>query len=194
MGPVVALRDTSRVSVTEPLRREHRELMPSIEALAQAADAAGSSSLPALRERVNGSHAFLAEHLIPHAEAEDQVLYPAVDRLIGDRNATRPTDTMRRDHVEVARLTEDLGSLRAVLQAREPTASERRELQRILYGLHALVSVHFAKEEEVYLPLLDRELSADEAGALFAEMENVKPVSSAHGQEPSGPHSAEERQ
>jgi iron-sulfur cluster repair protein YtfE (RIC family) len=28
-------------------------------------------------------------------------------------------------------------------------------LQELLYGLHALITVHFEKEEEIYLPLLD---------------------------------------
>jgi hypothetical protein len=30
--------------------------------------------------------------------------------------------------------------------------------------------LHFAKEEELYLPLLDRELPEDAAGSLVAEM------------------------
>jgi ADP-ribosylglycohydrolase len=37
--------------------------------------------------------------------------------------------------------------------------------------LYALVRVHFAKEEEVYLPLLDARLNADEAHAMFEAME-----------------------
>jgi iron-sulfur cluster repair protein YtfE (RIC family) len=28
-------------------------------------------------------------------------------------------------------------------------------LQELLYGLHALITVHFEKEEEIYLPLLN---------------------------------------
>jgi hypothetical protein len=34
-----------------------------------------------------------------------------------------------------------------------------------------LVKVHFAKEEEVYLPLLDSKLTAKEAHAMFEAME-----------------------
>jgi hemerythrin-like domain-containing protein len=41
----------------------------------------------------------------------------------------------------------------------------------LLYGLYTLVRVHFTKEEEVYLPLLDRSLSDDEAKAMFESME-----------------------
>jgi len=33
-------------------------------------------------------------------------------------------------------------------------------LQELLYGLHALITVHFQMEEGLYLPLLERELSS----------------------------------
>jgi hypothetical protein len=33
--------------------------------------------------------------------------------------------------------------------------------------------LHFEKEEEVYLPLLDAELSVEQAGELFGEMERA---------------------
>ena len=144
--------------VTEPLRAEHRHLLPHVEQLAEAAETTSG---------VDAAYRFLVEHLIPHAQAEDAVLYPVVDRLIGAGGATRPTDTMRRDHVEVVRLTEELGRLRA-----EP-APPGEAVRRVLYGLYAVVRLHFAKEEEVYLPLLDRELTAAEAEELFERMEEA---------------------
>jgi iron-sulfur cluster repair protein YtfE (RIC family) len=42
-------------------------------------------------------------------------------------------------------------------------------LQELLYGLHALITVHFRKEEELYLPLLERE-PADQVHDVLAEM------------------------
>jgi iron-sulfur cluster repair protein YtfE (RIC family) len=160
-------------SPTEPLRAEHRELLPHIEALAKAGDAIGAASLEEQRRQVDAAHRFLVEHLIPHATAEDRVLYVEVDRLIGERGGTHATDTMRRDHAEVGRLVDELGEVRRNLGERELDEAEQREARRLLYGLHTLIRVHFAKEEEVYLPLLDRELSADRAQALFAEMGRV---------------------
>jgi hypothetical protein len=47
------------------------------------------------------------------------------------------------------------------------------DLRRVLYGLYALVAVHFAKEEEVYLPLLDARLTTEEVAALFRDMETA---------------------
>ena len=46
-----------------------------------------------------------------------------------------------------------------------------KELRRVLYGLYALVKVHFAKEEEIYLPLLDARLTPEDAHRMFEEME-----------------------
>jgi hypothetical protein len=47
-------------------------------------------------------------------------------------------------------------------------------LRRVLYGLYALVRVHFAKEEEeeeIYLLLLDARLGPDAASRMFAAMQ-----------------------
>jgi iron-sulfur cluster repair protein YtfE (RIC family) len=158
---------------TEPFREEHAHLRPHVEGLAEAADVIGSVPIGELRQRVGDAYHFLIGHLIPHATAEDEVLYPKVDELLGSRGETRATDTMRRDHVEVGRLTETLGTLRERLDGGELEPHEERELRAALYGLYAVVGLHFAKEEEVYLPLLDRELRAEEARELFEQMERV---------------------
>jgi Hemerythrin HHE cation binding domain len=80
---------------------------------------------------------------------------------------------MSRDHVEVGRLTDELASLRSELS--RPTLGEApaKALRRVLYGLYALVKLHFAKEEEIYLPLLDARLSAEAARHMFEAMEQA---------------------
>ncbi len=85
--------------------------------------------------------------------------------------APEATATMSRDHVEVSQLTHELEGLRSNLGNQKITAEQAANLRRILYGLHTLVKVHFAKEEEVYLPLLDSRLTLDEANAMFTTME-----------------------
>jgi hypothetical protein len=80
---------------------------------------------------------------------------------------------MRRDHVEVVRLAEELGILRGQLAGATLSDAHAKALRRVLYGLYALVTVHFAKEEEIYLPLLDARLTADEAQHMFAAMETA---------------------
>ncbi len=85
--------------------------------------------------------------------------------------APQATATMSRDHLEVERLTEELGTLRVHRSQLTVTTIQAQALRRVLYGLYTLVKVHFAKEEEVYLPLLDEKLSAKEAHEMFENME-----------------------
>ncbi len=158
---------TTMTRVTEPLREEHKELIPHIEELRVAADRVGIAAPEELRAAVYASHAFLAQHLVPHAKAEEAALYPVVAATMG---APEATATMSRDHVEVVRLTEELGGLRGLLQL-EPAAETARALRRVLYGLYALVKVHFAKEEEVYLPILDARLTPEAGREMFERME-----------------------
>jgi hypothetical protein len=71
----------------------------------------------------------------------------------------------------VGRLTNELVSLRANVSGATLDPRQADALRRILYGLYALVKVHFAKEEEIYLPLLDAQLSAKAANQMFKAME-----------------------
>jgi iron-sulfur cluster repair protein YtfE (RIC family) len=170
--------------VTEPLRAEHRELLPKVAELATAGDSVGVAPLAEQRQKVHASYLFLSEHLIPHAVSEDKVLYVKVDSLIGKKNVgTNPTDTMRRDHTEVGTLTAKLGELDAKLQSAAPSSAEQRELRKTLYALNGIVGLHFAKEEEVYLPLLDKKLSAAQAQQLFEDMEAANPAGAEHDAE-----------
>ena len=158
------------VRLTQPLRDEHKELLPHIELLRTTADAIGETSIASLRQSVNEAYAFLTHHLLPHAQAEERALYPVAGRLMG---APEATATMSRDHDEVGRLTEELGSLRSYLDSASIDVSKKQALRRVLYGLYAVVKVHFAKEEEVYLPILDARLTAEEAAQMFEAMERA---------------------
>jgi hemerythrin-like domain-containing protein len=156
--------------VTQPLREEHQELFPHIEELRQVADMVGEVPPAELRQRVDNVYAFLTQHLIPHAQAEDKALYPVVNAAMG---AAQATATMSRDHAEVGQLTADLAVLRSALAAQDLNAAQAKDLRQVLYGLYALVKVHFAKEEEIYLPLLDARLTAEEARQMFAALESA---------------------
>lgn len=157
-------------SMTKPLHDEHQTLLPRVEALRTTADSVGAADQDVLRAAVNEAYEFLTGSLMPHAAAEEQVLYPAVQRVMG---APQATATMSRDHAEVDRLRQELASLRPALAAAPLTPAQTNELRRVLYGLYTLLRVHFAKEEEVYLPILDEHLSQNDANALFEQMERA---------------------
>jgi iron-sulfur cluster repair protein YtfE (RIC family) len=155
---------------TQPLREEHQELLPHVEALNTVADLVGTAPVNQLRGKLDEVYEFLNGHLIPHAMAEDAALYPVVGAAMG---APLATATMSRDHVEVGRLVEELRAHRGRLGAGPADEATITGLRRALYGLYALVKVHFANEEEIYLPLLDERLTADDAARMFATMEQA---------------------
>ncbi|MGE5464816.1 MAG: hemerythrin domain-containing protein [Syntrophothermus sp.] len=152
-------------SLTQPLRDEHKELIPHIEQIRDVADSIPESPIEQIREGVREVYEFLAYQLVPHAQAEEAALYPVVQRALGSPDATR---TMSRDHIEVGRYIEELDSLR-----QDVSPQSFKSLQRVLYGVYALVKVHFAKEEEVYLPILEERLSPEQAKEMFEAMEEA---------------------
>jgi len=155
-------------SITQPLRDEHKTLYPQIETLRLAGDVVNESLTTLAHEKVEQSYNFLTRQLLPHTQAEDLTLYPMIQKAMGDPKATA---TMSRDHLEIDRLTQELGTLRVHKSTLSITFMQVNALRRILYGLYALVKLHFAKEEEIYLPLLDAKLTAEEAQAMFTAMD-----------------------
>ena len=152
-------------TLTQPLRDEHKELIPHIEKILEVANRIPEAPVEQIREGVKEVYEFLAYHLIPHAQAEEAALYPAVQKALGSPDSTR---TMSRDHVEVDRYVAELARFQQDLSPQNFKA-----LQRVLYGVYALVKVHFAKEEEVYLPILEERLTPEEARKMFEAMETA---------------------
>ena len=157
-------------TLPQRVRDEHWEMIARIEVLRTVADSIGSAATESIREGVGQAYAFLIHQLIPHAQAEEQVLYPTVGRLLG---ALEATETMSRDHLEVIRLTEELETLRLHLYYTPVSESNEQALRRVLYGLYAIIKLHLAKEEEIYLPILEARLPAEEVNKLVEAMEGT---------------------
>jgi heavy metal translocating P-type ATPase len=159
-----ALRDTTsatRLSAQEAAlaRRfsaEHTTLRPDLARIRDVADqldvARPDASIAAARD----VHRFLVEELDPHEQAEDHDLYPVLARVLGGND---PTATMSRAHVEISHLIRRLGRVLDDVAPEGPDADDIVELRRLLYGLHAILQLHFAQEDEGYLSLVDDELS-----------------------------------
>ena len=149
-GPAVLLgRDAA---LTHRFRAEHRVLRPDLARLLEVADHLGSVDPERALDQLRWVHRFLAEDLLPHEDAEEHELYPVLDRVLGGDD---PTGTMIRAHVEIRHLVRRLGGLIAEIGPEGPDAEDRRELRRVLYGLHAVLVLHFAQEDEGYLSLAD---------------------------------------
>jgi hemerythrin-like domain-containing protein len=164
-------------SITQPLRDEHKELYRQVENLRLAGDVVNESLTSLAHEKIEQAFNFLTTQLIPHAQAEEKALYPMVQKVMG---ASQGTATMTRDHVEVERLTQELGTLRVHKTQLSITFEQVSALRRVLYGLYTLVKLHFAKEEEIYLPLLDSKLTKGEAQEMFEAMKAAANEAKAH--------------
>ena len=119
--------------------------------------AAESATLPEaeLRSRLGEVLEFLRNGLLPHAAEEERSVYPAAEKML--RAVGGATRTMSIDHRFIGQMVEDLDGI----ESGPLSESERERARRLLYGLQALLEVHFTKENEVYVPLLNR-LSAAE--------------------------------
>jgi iron-sulfur cluster repair protein YtfE (RIC family) len=129
---------------TTQFHEQHGGLVERAELLAEVArELAG---LPQHRRstRVKEALVFLQDAVVPHTWVDERVLYPWVSDRLGDPLATA---TMSYDHVAMRGMVDDLANT-------DP--DDVPELQRLLYGLHALIGMHIWKEERLYLAMLER--------------------------------------
>src|SRR5689334_18484800 len=166
-------RRSAMLNLTQPLHEDHKNFLPQIENLCQVADELDEFPPLVLRERMDDIYRFLTRQLMPHAEAEERVLYSAIRKLLGFSQATAG---MSRDHVEIERLVEEFATLRLFISDQGFLPARVPDVRRVLYGLYALIRVHFAKEDEIYFPLLDEKLNPEEAAQIFREMEEATRV------------------
>jgi len=146
-------KDTTRL-VLSPFRSEHAVLLGTFHAVL--ARATTPAATPADQQ---GLVDLLRTTLIPHAQVEERVLYPALDSVLGTRGFA--TATLILDHRAIARLTVELAAL---------APSDPQGFQRKALALAALVEHHFAQEEAFVLPNLARKMTDGELSALVARM------------------------
>jgi hypothetical protein len=141
-------------ALTHRFRAEHQVIRGDIEQLRTAADALTTDppAAPAAMTRVRQAHALLTGEIWPHESAEEADLYPALNRLLGGAD---PTATMSRAHAEIAYQIARLGRLIADIGDRVPDETDVADLRGVLYGLHAILRLHTAQEDEAYLSLDD---------------------------------------
>ena len=156
---------------------EHRELLGGVEDVRDVADRLDRLADDALRDELARLRSFLVGKLLPHERAEEEQLYPELAR--GDED---PTGPMTASHREIRRLVRlYCGLLDALPSADEAIGAEdRRELRRVLYGLHAILRLHFAEEEEAYAAV-DHGWEEGRASAMLAAPRATRAPGGAHG-------------
>jgi heavy metal translocating P-type ATPase len=152
-GPRLAAAD---VTLTRRFQGEHEAIRAGISQLRAAADSLGFIPPGQAMARIRDVHGLLVNQIEPHEKAEEEELYPALDRLLG---GNEPTATMSRAHAEITHQIRRLGQLIDDIGTGDPDDADLADLRGLLYGLHAILRLHTAQEDESYLSL------GDDAGA-----------------------------
>jgi len=130
------------IATARRLYAEHCAVRPVVEQVRTVAD--GLTTLAADLAPVHALLTRLEAELLPHEDAEEEMLLPIVARALGGAD---PTGGLSRTHAEiehqVSRLRRILGGL-----GDGPEPEDVVELRRLLYGLYAILRLHNAQEEE----------------------------------------------
>jgi len=131
----------------ERLKAEHSALEPIMNRIRTVADALPNMEGGAARTALLALNQSLANVLLPHERQDDTQLYPDVARLLGGDD---PMAAMSGMHREIFRVTNLLDRIVADVSADGPDAVVTQELQRLLYGLDAVLRLHCAQEDELF--------------------------------------------
>jgi iron-sulfur cluster repair protein YtfE (RIC family) len=124
------------------------------------------AELADLREVEHG----LREGLIPHMNAVEAAVYPSLERIMNDRDASAP---MRQEHEEIRRLVDRIGSI--VDRDAPVDRVTVLALRRVMLRLHVLLKTHL-DEEELYLPILEGRMTPDAEAALARALDHLAAV------------------
>lgn len=145
----------SRAPSTGPLRAQHADLMAELGRLEALLEELLSPDGADAGEIMTSVVDFVKLQVRPRAQWEEAVLYEAIDRLLGPADLPF-TATMRREHELVGAWVQQLDAIRAELPPR------KRRFALIAAGMLAFIRAHFQVQEDVLLPILDRNLTSDQ--------------------------------
>ena len=95
---------------------------------------------------------FLVERLVPHEEHEDREVFPMLAQAARSDDLT---SALHRTHTEIFHLIRLADRLVADIPEEGPAPEDLNDLRRVLYGLDAILRLHMAQEEELYMALGD---------------------------------------
>ncbi len=152
IAPLRGGRGSLDAAHADRLRSEHDELGPILDQVRNAADRLATLPAATIRNELVELDHVLHDRLLPHERQDDSELYPRVAHMLGGDD---PMAAMSRTHREILRLARLLHRMTEDLPPEGPDTAAVRDLQRVLYGLDAILRLHFAQEEEIYHSLAD---------------------------------------
>ncbi|HEX6299437.1 MAG TPA: heavy metal translocating P-type ATPase [Acidimicrobiia bacterium] len=138
--------------LSDRLRAEHEYLRPKLERIRETADTLDSLTPAEARKALVALETVLAKEILPHERADENEIYPEMSNLLPGED---PMATMSRTHREIFHLVDVLQRQIADLPEEGPQTPDIVDLRRTLYGLHAILHLHFDQEEGLYLTLQD---------------------------------------
>lgn len=136
--------------------------MAHVDRLPVLADEIGTVDLATFARDFEVECEFISTQLVPHIEAIETTLYGELDRLMEHRHSMDP---MRDEHARLRKLFEAMCHYRQAIERGQFEPDEAIGLRRVLFRLYSLLKVHLA-EEELYLAVIDRDLSVEEKDVL----------------------------
>ncbi|MET8651543.1 heavy metal translocating P-type ATPase [Nocardia aurea] len=157
-----ALRTGSRrhTAAIDPLvarfAHEHDRMHTARASVRAAADSLADGPGPTADAAIRRALDSLTEFVLPHEHAEESDLYPALAEYLRDPEAMV---AMSREHAEIDRFAE---RIRRHLEASPGgiQADQIDDLRATLYGLDAILTLHFAQEDEALFTLADHRETA----------------------------------
>lgn len=131
----------------ERMKAEHVRLAPVLKEIRDLADELPRLPGTAVRTALTDVNGTLARSLVPHERSDDLDVYPGLVPLLGGED---PLAAMSGSHREIFRMTRLLEQMAADMPPDGPDSVGLRELQRLLYGLEAVVRLHCDQEDEMF--------------------------------------------
>jgi len=154
-----ALRDPSKrlhlsdqdAALTKRFWDEHVSIREAIAQLGAVADRLDLADARTALASIALVYESLLSEVLPHEQAEERELYPALGRITGQQNLAA---VMNRAQIEIMHQIRRLGQLLEDIEPAEVDGNDIGELRGILYGLYAILKLHTAQEDEDFLSLV----------------------------------------
>ncbi|MCU9956047.1 heavy metal translocating P-type ATPase [Burkholderia sp. BKH01] len=131
----------------EKLKSEHSALAPLMDQIRDLADRIPKLSGAIMANELAHVIDSLDERLLPHEQSDDLDVYPRLAPLLGGED---PLAAMSSAHREIFKMVRSLRQMVADMSDDGPDAMQMQAVQRLLYGLEAIVRLHCAQEEELF--------------------------------------------
>jgi len=140
------------LELSQRLKAEHNLLIPKLDSIRETADALDAIPPKEALGALKATQALLNEEILPHEAEDENEIYPRMAEILPGED---PMASMSRTHREIFHMVDVFERQMADLQPSGPDPADIRDLRRTLYGLHAILRLHFDQEEELYLTLHD---------------------------------------